>query len=557
MKKKILRSALSTTLGTALLFTVLIVALLFSFLTRQAYDSMAVNLRQINTSMRREPDPVDFLAALSADGFPLRITLIGSDGGVLYESDPVGSNENHMNREEILQAADQGYGEASRFSLTLNQQSYYAALRLADGSILRLCETRNNVLNLLASLLVYIIPLLLLVLAFASVAALLLTKRIVAPINLLDLDHPERNSIYPELQPLLSRMKAQSRSIQEYISTLDAKRIELESITSGMAEGLILLNTRGQILMLNRSARRIFRCEAAEGAPILSLSDDPEFTRVLQGALQGQGRHCDGLLEIDGRFYQLHVNPVYDSGHFTGLVAFVPDVTDHYLAEKNRRDFTANISHELKTPLTSIVGYAEIMKGGIAQMEDWPELIDCIHREGVRMTRLVEDILHLSRLDSGAFYGSSEPIDLHAAAQEILPRFAEAARLKHVSVKLLGGSAVIHAPRQLVDEIIANLVDNAVKYNRDGGRVWVETSAAGSTCAIAVRDDGIGIAPEDQPRIFERFFRADKSRSRETGGTGLGLSIVKHAVQRLGGSIRLSSAPGRGTEITVQFPAEG
>lgn len=554
MKKKILRSALSTTLGTALLFTVLIAVLLFSFLTDQAYDSMKVNLYQINTSMRREADPVDFLSSLSEEGFPLRITLIDPDGGVLYESNSGGSAENHMDRDEIRQAAEEGYGVSSRFSLTLNQQSYYAALRLEDGRILRLCETRNNVLDLLLSLLVYIFPSLLLVLAFASFTAVVLTKRIVAPINALDLDHPERNSIYPELQPLLTRMKAQSRSIQEYISTLDSKRIELESITSGMAEGLILLNTAGQILMMNRSARRILHCESAEGAHILSVSDDPEFVRVFQGALPG--RHCDGLLEIDGSFYQLHVNPVYDSGHFTGLVAFIPDVTDHYLAEKNRRDFTANISHELKTPLTSIVGCAEIIKGGIAAQEDWPELVDCIHREGVRMTRLVEDILHLSRLDSGAFYGENAQIDLHTVAQEIIARFGETAHSKNVSIRLLGGSAQIEAPRRLVDEIIANLIDNAVKYNRDGGRVWVETSVSGRNALIAVRDDGIGVAPEDQPRIFERFFRADKSRSKETGGTGLGLSIVKHAVQRLGGTIRLRSTPGKGTEITVRFPGE-
>ena len=552
MKKKILRSALSTTLGTALLFTMLVVALLFNFLTEQAYENMEVNLYQINTSMRREPDPVDFLAALSADGFPLRVTLIDPDGGVVFES---GSGEfemdNHMDRAEIQQAAEEGYGESSRFSFTLNRQSYYAALKLDDGRFLRLCETRENVLNLLGSILMYIFPVLLLVLLFAAVAAALLTRRIVDPINALDLDKPERNSIYPELEPLLNRMKAQNRSIQEYISTLNSKRNELETITSGMEEGLILFNTAGVILMMNRSARRIFRSEEGLGGSYHEISGDAKFIRAVQEGLSG--RHSDGMLEVDGRYYSLHVNPVYESGHFTGLVALVPDITDQYLAEKNRRDFTANISHELKTPLTSIVGYAEIMRGGIAKREDWPELLDCIHREGVRMSRLVEDILHLSRLDNGAFYGKPERIDLYAAAQEIAARIAESARSKNVSVKVLGGSAVIEAPRQLADEIIANLIDNAVKYNRDGGRVWVETGKTGSQCMIAVRDDGIGIAPEDQPHIFERFFRADKSRSKETGGTGLGLSIVKHAVQRLGGSIHLKSAPGEGTEISVRF----
>lgn len=566
LRKKILRSALLTTIGTALLFTLLIMMLLFRFLTEQTYDSMRVSLYQINTSMRREEDAVDYLRSLTEEGFPLRVTLIGADGGVDYESgqpgdadEPAGGGidgpmDNHMDREEIRAAAQDGYGESSRLSLTLNQQSYYAALRLEDGSYLRLSETRNNVIGLLSQMLMFILPALLLVCAGAACMALWLTRGIVRPINALNPDSPEHSRIYPELQPLLDRMIAQNRSIQEYILALNARRNEFDTITAGMAEGLIVLNTEGGVLSINRSAQRIFHAEKAEGMNIMELSGDEAFLGTFRTALNGL--RAQGMLEMDGRHYRLLVNPVYDSGHYTGLVAIMLDITDNYLAEQNRREFTANVSHELKTPLTSIAGYAEIMKSGIAAREDWQELIECIYREASRMIRLVEDILHLSRLDSGACYGDRETIDLYPLAQEIAQRFEAGAAAKSVTIRVLGGSACLTASRQMLDEILSNLISNAVKYNREGGKVWVEIRRKEGLAIASVRDNGIGISPEHQERIFERFFRVDKSRSKAYGGTGLGLSIVKHAVQQLGGSIRLRSALGEGTEISVSFPVD-
>lgn len=559
LRKKILRSALLTTIGTALLFTLLIMMLLFRFLTEQTYDSMEASLYQINTSMRREADPVDYLRSLTAEGFPLRVTLIGADGCVDYESGYPGAGsqiddpmDNHMDRAEIRTAAQDGYGEASRLSLTLNQQSYYAALRLEDGSFLRLSEMRNNVIGLLSQMLMFILPALLLVCAGAACMAIWLTKGIVRPINALNPDSPEHSRIYPELQPLLNRMIAQNRSIQEYILALNARRNEFDTITAGMAEGLIVLNTEGGVLSINRSAQRIFHAENAEGMSIMELSSDEAFLSTFRTALNGL--RAQGMLEVEGRYYRLLVNPVYDSGHYTGLVAIMLDITDNYLAEQNRREFTANVSHELKTPLTSIAGYAEIMKSGIAAREDWQELIECIYKEASRMIRLVEDILHLSKLDSGACYGDREAIDLYPLAQEIAQRFEAAAAAKAVAIRVLGGSACLTASRQMLDEILANLISNAVKYNREGGRVWVEIRQKEGLAIASVRDNGIGISPEHQERIFERFFRVDKSRSKAYGGTGLGLSIVKHAVQQLGGTIQLRSALGEGTEISVSFP---
>lgn len=553
MKKKILRSALTTTLLTALLFTLLSCILLLGFFQNQIVRELEQDVKQLAIALNRDDDPVQQLQTLVDGGLTGRLTLIGKDGTVLYDSvsNPA-YMDNHLTRDEIQQAKEEGYGLSSRYSFTLSSLTYYSAVRLDSGAYLRMSETRSSIFSMLNSLMTYLIPALVVICLIASAVAILLTQQIVAPINAINLDAPERSSIYPELRPLLGRMAAQNRSIQEYIGALAAKSNEFKTITSGMSEGLILMNTGGEILMMNSSACRIFGTDDAEGKSILKISREGAFTRAFTAALQG--RHSEEILQRGGRFYRLLVSPVYDSGHFSGLFALIPDITDHYLAEQTRREFTANVSHELKTPLTSIAGYAEIMAGGIAPKEDWQGLIECIHRESTRMIRLVEDILHLSRLDSGALYGDCEEIDLPALAREIVLRFESAAEKKGVSITVTGENAAITASRRMTDEILSNLIDNAVKYNREGGSVLVELGTDRNMAVFSVQDSGIGISQEDQQRIFERFFRVDKSRSKATGGTGLGLSIVKHAVQRMGGSIHIDSAPDAGTKITVSLP---
>ena len=553
MKAKILRSALATTLLTALLFTILVSVLLLGFFTSQTRRELEQDVRQLAVALNRDDDPVQQLRTLADAGFSSRLTLIGPDGTVLYDSvsDPA-YMDNHLAREEIQQALQQETGLSTRYSFTLSQLTYYTAARLDNGAFLRMSETRSSIFTMLNSLMYYLIPALILLCCIASAVAIWLTRRIVAPINALNLDAPQHSSVYPELKPLLTRMAAQNRSIQEYISALDAKRNEFETITSGMAEGLILMNTGGKVLMMNRSACRIFGVKDAEGKPILEISREEEFIRTFSAAMLG--RRSEALLRTGGRIYRLLVSPVYDSGHFSGLFALIPDITDNYLAEQNRREFTANVSHELKTPLTSIAGYAEIMSLGIAPREDWQSLAQSIHKESCRMIQLVEDILHLSRLDSGALYADKEEIDLSALAYESAGRLEAAAEKKGVRIHVTGESACIHASRRMTEEIIFNLIDNAVKYNREGGFVQIETHRENNTAVISVQDNGIGISPEDQQHIFERFFRVDKSRSKATGGTGLGLSIVKHALQRLGGSIEIDSTPDVGTKITVRIP---
>ena len=511
MKKKILRSALTTTLLTALLFTILASVLLLSFFTSQTHRELEQDVKQLAVALNRDENPVQQLQNLTDSGYSSRLTLIGADGTVLYDSvsDPA-YMDNHLARAEIQQALEEGSGLSSRYSYTLSKLTYYTAVQLDSGAFLRLSETRSSIFSMLNSLMRFLIPALLLICGIAAAVAILLTRQIVAPINALNLDAPEHSSIYPELKPLLSRMAAQNRSIQEYIGALAARRNEFESITSGMEEGLILMNTEGLILMMNRSACRIFGSENSEGRRILELSRNEAFLRVFGEALQG--RRSEDLLRIGGRIYRLLVSPVYDSGHFSGLFALIPDITDHYLAEQNRREFTANVSHELRTPLTSIAGCAEIMAAGIAPQADWQSLAESIYKESSRMICLVEDILHLSRLDSGALYGDREEIDLTALAREVAQRFEAAAWQKQVSIEVAGQENLrLNASRRMTDEIISNLIDNAVKYNREGGFVRLDVRAEQGMAVICVQDSGIGISPEYQQRIFERFFRVDKS----------------------------------------------
>ena len=556
MKRKILSSILGCVIFTAVAFSLLVCVLLVEYFQNQTRTELARDLNQISAAINHNADPIAYLEALDKSGLMERMTLVSEAGTVLYDSrSDALQMENHLDREEIRMAAEDGYGSSVRYSDTLRRQTIYYAIRLENGNILRIADTQNSAVGILSSLsdfTSYFSFALLLTCIVFSLVGVRMTHQIVKPINELNLDVPEQSDIYPELQPLLQRMAHRSLSIQEYIRTINARHVEFDTITANMAEGLIVTSTEGTMLSINRSAEQIFGMQNALGRSILELSDDPAFQETLRTALRG--KQARRRLEMDGKCYQLHVNPVFDSGHFTGLVALVPDITDQYLAEKNRREFTANVTHELKTPLTSIVGYAEIMKSGIADTKDWKDLVECIHKEGSRMIRLVEDILYLSRLDSGAVYGRPEETDLAALVEEIIVRLQPAAVQKSVRISFNSEALTMCCLRRMTEEMISNLIDNAIKYNHEGGSVAVSLRRDGQNALICVEDSGIGIAPADQPYVFERFFRADKSRSKATGGTGLGLSIVKHAVMYMDGSIDLESTPGKGTKITVRLP---
>ena len=553
MRRRILRNMLAQVACTALVFTLIAAVVLIGVFTRQVNRDLERNLMLVSTGIERDADPAGFLMRLKSAGMNERLTLIAPDGTVVYDSDGDPSQmDNHLSREEIREASMESMGTANRFSPTLRTQTRYYALQLSDGSYLRLSDTRRGILDMLLDLSGWFFVALFFVCTGAAALSLHITRKIVQPINALDLDSPDESRVYPEIQPLVRRMVQQNLSIQEYIRTLNARKIEFEAVTAQMEEGLILLNPKGEVIFINRSAAALLDVQNAEGQHILDLSRSSVFIEAFRTALGG--RHTDAMLAMDGRYHRLHINPVSDSGHVTGFMALILDITEQILAEQNRREFTANVSHELKTPLTSIVGYAEIMKSGIAAEKDWSTLVGHIHDEGSRMMRLVEDILHLSHLDSGRLHGSIEALDLLEISRELAQRFEVTARKQNVQLTVSGTPVRILANRRTAEEIISNLTDNAIKYNREGGNVHIHAASDGKYAVLTVKDTGIGIPAEYQDRVFERFFRVDKSRSKATGGTGLGLSIVKHAVTLLGGSIQLRSSAGVGTTITVRFP---
>ena len=399
---------------------------------------------------------------------------------------------------------------------------------------------------------------LLVVLAVALILSALLARRvarhIVKPLNELDLEHPLDNDTYEELSPLLGRINQQRRQIDAQLRELQRKRDEFAQVTGSMQEGLVLLNERGEILSINPAAQTLFRADAScVGQDFLTIERSGEVSRALHAALTGG--HSEIHTERDGREYQLDISRIQSDGAVTGAVVVAFDVTEQALAQRNRREFTANVSHELKTPLQSIMGSAELMQNGLVKPEDMPVFLNRIHDEAARLVSLIEDIIRLSQLDEGVAL-SAEPVELLPLAEETVRGLHDAAEAKNVTMTVTGENVTVRAARRLLSEILYNLCDNAIKYNVPGGSVTVDVGLCGESAVLTVADTGIGIPPEHQARVFERFYRVDKSHSRQSGGTGLGLSIVKHAVGDLGGGLHLDSTPGQGTTIRVTVPLE-
>jgi two-component system phosphate regulon sensor histidine kinase PhoR len=482
-----------------------------------------------------------------------RITLIGTDGTVLFDSykKDVSGLENHSSRAEVKQAAENGTGESTRHSVTIDRTSYYYAVRLDDGKILRAAGTIDSVLQtfLNESLLILLFTAVLLAIALFVTGRM--TKRIVRPLNTLDLEHPMCNSIYTEMQPLLSRIDEQNATIRRQMADLTQRREEYLSITENMQDGLIITNTKA-ILSINRAAMHFFHVKLAdvEGRTILTVSREPKLQKAWELALGGQ--HVDTQFDMEGRTYNLLASPVLIDGQIHGTVLMMLDITEKEGSEMMRREFTANVSHELKTPLMSISGYAELIENGMAKEKDIPEFAGKIRAESARLTALVEDIIRLSELDERKEAGD-EIVDLLEIAKEAEDNLNFTARRMKIRLSVEGTSAAIRGSRSLIFEMLRNLMDNGIKYNRAGGCVKVMTGTLDGHPYVTVSDNGIGIPAEDTERIFERFYRVDKSHSRATGGTGLGLSIVKHAVLLHKGSIRVDSRIGEGTSITATF----
>lgn len=483
-----------------------------------------------------------------------RITWIDTDGTVLYDSKKdTAEMENHLEREEVREAISGGYGESSRYSSTLMERSLYSAQALADGTILRLSISQNSILTLLLGMAQPIFIIFAIAIVLSVALAIQVSKKIVDPLNEIDLEHPLSNERYDELSPFLKRIDSQQKQLRQQKTALLQKENELHTIIGSMNEGMVLLSPRGKIISINPAAGKLLDArQDCVGADMLSLSRDLDLQEILSQALKGEpGERVIGL---HGESYQIDANPIISEDAVKGAALFFFNVTEKQKAERIRREFTANVSHELKTPLQSITGYAELLKNDMVRKEDLIPFAGKIYNEAQRMTRLVEDIISLSHLDEGARDMQRERIDLYEVAEKAVQSLEPEAETNRVSLKLSGAGAVLSGIRQLLYSIIYNLCDNAIKYNRENGEVAVNIQNEDTEVLLSVRDTGIGIAPEDQERIFERFYRVDKSHSKEVGGTGLGLSIVKHAVKIHNGKIEIDSAVGTGTTVTVYFP---
>lgn len=488
------------------------------------------------------------------DSEELRITWIDKKGKVLFDNKTDASSmENHLEREEVRQAVENGYGKSSRYSETLTEKSLYSAKKLSDGSVLRLSVSQYSVLTLFLGMLRPVLIIALLAVVLALLLAYRLSKNIVTPLNKLNLDSPLSNKVYEELSPLLKRMDAQQRQLKHQSEELKRKREEFETATENMSEGLIILNEKGVILSINRAAAKMLGLsEDSVGKDIFSEKTSVNLKEPTQIALSGKNKEEVFALR-DGNC-QLLANPVSTDGKVTGAALLVLDVTEKERAEQMRREFTANVSHELKTPLQTISGYAELLANGMVADKDKTAFSEKIYAEAQRMIRLIEDIIKLSNLDEGAAELTRETVDLYATAENTVRSLLPAAKKANVTLSLNGENAEIYGIPQLLTAVVYNLCDNAIKYNKDGGTVFVNVKNNAENIILSVRDTGIGIPKEQQERIFERFYRVDKSHSKEIGGTGLGLSIVKHAAKLHDAKITLESEVGKGTEITVIFP---
>ena len=542
MSNKIFRSIITTAALVLLASFVIIIGVLYGYFTqviekqlREELDIAAAAveeqggeyIKRLHTGAVTVAD-----GSIRPDGGSIRLTLISSTGEVIYDTkSDAQTMENHIDRREIRDAMNGGYGMSRRYSSTLTQKTIYCAKMLKDGSFLRISTESASVPALVLGMIQPMIFVAVIAVILSAVLAHRMAKRIVTPLNELNLDTPlENNETYPEISPLLTRIDVQHKKIERQIRELQRKNDELQQITESMNETLVMLDVNSDFLTVDRN---------------------PEFNRRIMNAFAGSNETFN--LQKHGREYKVDISRVESGENLAGILLLAFDVTEQAETEKMRREFTANVSHELKTPLQSIMGSAELIENGLVKPEDMPHFIKNIRTESARLVALIEDIIRLSRLDEGVEIPKTE-VDLLNVATETAELLRGNAEAKNVSVKVHGKSAVVFGVDRLIYEIAYNLCENAVKYNIPGGAVDIGVDARKGKALLTVRDTGIGIPKEQQSRVFERFYRVDKSRSKDSGGTGLGLSIVKHAAAYHNAELTLESVPGKGTCVTVAFP---
>lgn len=549
MTRKIFRSILSVSTAVFLIGVVCILGILYHSFEGQLERELGKEARYLAIAVENVGQEALTTVSKKND----RVTLIDADGTVLYDNyADENAMENHADREEIKQAIQNGYGQATRQSSTLDQNTLYYALRLSDGKILRVSGNQDNVISILQDLMPSLIAIFVLMIVMSAFFAAKLSKKIVQPLNQLDLEKPEQNEVYDEVAPLLTKISRQQHTIREQLETAKRQQEEFTLITEHMEEGLFVIDAHGNLLSFNKSGLEILNVRhASVGQNVLELNRSKIFLETVEDVLRGN--HHEALMDLDGLSCQMIANPVFDGEKRKGAVLLMIDSTEKMQLEQLRREFTANVSHELKTPLTSISGFAEIMRDGMVKPEDMKKFADRIFQEAQRLITLVSDVIKISQLDEGGIPYEKEEVDLFLMAQDILDRLRPEAEKMGVQLSLEGQSAVRQLEKPILDEVLYNLCDNAIRYNKKGGKVFVKVEQEENKTKIMVKDTGIGIPMVHQKRIFERFYRVDKSHSKEIGGTGLGLSIVKHGAGYLGAEVSVESIPGQGSTFSLKW----
>lgn len=554
MTRKIFQSIIAVVISVLLLSLALITGVLYNHFETAMLDQLRTTAQFAEQGVEREG--MAYFDSLHAQN--CRVTWIAADGTVKYDnrSDPK-TMENHADRQEVREAMENDSGTSVRRSSTLSEHTMYYAKRLSDGTVLRLSMSQRSVLFLMGGMLSPLVFIFLAACLLAGVLSYRVSKKIVKPLSKIDLKHPEQVETYDELSPFLQRIAAQNREIDARMAEIRKQQQEFSMITENMSEGLFVVDRNYQILSYNKSAMQIFGMDPRqEHENLLAVNRSEGFRNAVDSALKG--RHTQENLELNGRVYQIIANAVCQpdfAEDMVGAVILVLDVTEKEAQEQYRREFTANVSHELKTPLTSISGIAEIIRNGIVKPEDIPHFAGKIYDESQRLITLIGDIIKLSRLDENQVPMERETVDMLEMARDVVQQLSSVARKNGVTLVANGSHGQVQGVRQVLGEMVYNLCENAVKYNRAGGRVWVDVQQVADHVVLRVKDTGIGIPAAEQGRIFERFYRVDKSHSKAVGGTGLGLSIVKHGAALHHATISVSSEPEQGTEITLTFPA--
>ena len=548
MNSKIFRSNFITSLLVLIVTIILIFGVLFEYFENQLTNELKSEATYISHALENEGEEY-------IDNFKnekKRITLIDKNGVVLADTS---ANEdeldNHSDRDEVKEAMKDGSGTSVRYSNTLMEKTIYYAVRLDNGNILRVSTTQQSIIVILLGLMYPILIVLVIALIITIILSYRVSKSIINPINSLDLEHPENNDTYEELTPLLKKISLQKRHINEQVRTAEQKQEEFRLITENMTEGFLVIDNQANLLTYNSAALKLLDITDVQEGTVLMLNRTKGFRDTVQKVLAGE--HSESTISIDDKHYNLIANPVYENEHVIGAVIVILDVTEYTNREKMRSEFTSNVSHELKSPLTSISGFAEIMMAGDVPGDTVVDFSKTIYKEAQRLISLVSDIIKISELDEKNTGFEQEPVELFELSKSVTERMKPVAEKRKITLNVLGGTAKVMGVSKILEEMIENLVDNAVKYNKDNGTVDVIVTSSDNTCELVVRDTGIGIPQSEQSRVFERFYCVDKSHSKLVGGTGLGLSIVKHGAMFHDAQIKLESTEGKGTSISLIF----